>query len=94
MNLGALQLRALFEHWPSARPLVTSPETNDSQGEREKSEERADKDGRSEREGEEGGGDDGVEEMEKRQEEGGVSDREMSDKPKSKNYMYGEALCV
>ena len=24
VNLGALQLRALFEHWPSARPLVTS----------------------------------------------------------------------
>ena len=102
MNLGALQLRALFEHWPSARPLVTSSEKSEPQreGEKtdkssamEKAEKEAGKDGRSEREGEVSGRCDGVEEsVEERREEGGVSDKEKesSNKPKSKN--YGEAL--
>ena len=36
VNLGALQLRALFEHWPSARPMVATSDTlrrQDGEGE-------------------------------------------------------------
>ena len=100
MNLGALQLRALFEHWPSAKPLVTSSEKSEPQRETdktalEKNEEETGKDGRSEREGEVSGRGDGVEEsVKERREEGGVSEKvkkESSSKSKSKS--CGEA-CI
>ena len=39
VNLGALQLRALFEHWPSAKPMETETAPRQPQ-ERERERER------------------------------------------------------
>ena len=40
VNLGALQLRALFEHWPSAKPMLMGPETSSKQPQREQEKRR------------------------------------------------------
>ena len=56
VNLGALQLRALFEHWPSAKPMETETAPRQPQ-ERERERERGEREkvkGEKEREGETG----------------------------------------
>ena len=53
VNLGALQLRALFEHWPSAKPMETETAPRQPQ-ERERERERGKGEREKEREGETG----------------------------------------